>query len=105
MAPAAGDEPATAAGGAPRFRPDSPVGPLPPRRPQAGARGLGAERAGSGEAGGELPSVPRPPHALPACNLFRSLPPGPDWARPGLPVLIGGAKCPSPPLRAARRDL
>ncbi|XP_059747575.1 uncharacterized protein [Bos taurus] len=69
----------------------------------AGDRGRSTERAKSGEAGAEIPSVPRPPHALPTCTLYppQSPPPGPDWARSRLRVLIGGARCSSLPPRAA----
>lgn len=86
--------------------PASPVDPLPPGRPQAGARGHGAERAESSEAGGsrpaaeEYPRVPRPPLALaplqptPVSTVRALIGYGPDSS-----VLIGAANCLSPLLR------
>ena len=70
-------------------------------RPAPGAGVQSARKAA--KLAQRFPSVPRPPHALPTCTLYppQSPPPGPDWARPGLRVLIGGARCSSLPPRAA----
>ena len=107
-----GGGPATTAAGSPRFGPrrrraDSRTalsGPcllgLP--RPAPGAGVQRARKAAKLEKRSQAFRVHHMRGQL--APYHQSPPPGPDWARSGLRVLIGGARCSSLPPRAASLD-